>query len=84
MEFIEVEQILLKVSPMKVFMRFEEDNLSSRFIGWSVEILSCIGELVYELALSPSLAGVNPVFHLSRLLKCYEDYNWTPFSLIRI
>ena len=40
-------------------------KLSSRYIG-PFEVLKKVGEVDYRLALSPSLAGVHVVFHVSK------------------
>ena len=47
-------------------------KLSPRFIG-PFEILSRVGEVVYKLALPPSLSVVHPVFHVSMLRKYIKD-----------
>ena len=71
MEFMEGEQVLLKVSPMKGVMRFgKRGKLSPRYIG-PFEVLKRVGEVAYELALHPGLSGVHPVFHVS-MLKRYH------------
>ena len=58
------DQVLLKVSPMKGVMRFgKRGKLSPRYIG-PFEIVDCIGDVAYELALPPGLAGVYLVFSL--------------------
>ncbi|XP_070003038.1 uncharacterized protein [Nicotiana sylvestris] len=58
---------------MKGVMRFgKKGKLSLRFIG-PFEVLRRIGEVAYELALPPSLAGVHPVFHVSMLQKYHGD-----------
>ncbi|XP_070046255.1 uncharacterized protein [Nicotiana tomentosiformis] len=65
--FIVGEQVLLRVSPMKGVMRFgKKGKLSPRFID-PFEVLRRVGEVTYELALTPSLAGFHPVFHVFML-----------------
>ncbi|XP_070007617.1 uncharacterized protein [Nicotiana sylvestris] len=67
------EKVLLKVSPMKGVMRFrKKGKLSPQFIG-SFKVLWRIEEVVYELALPPSLSSVHPVFHVSMLQKYISD-----------
>ena len=75
-EFIEGEQVLLKVSPMKGVMRFgKRGKLSPRYIG-PFEVLKRVGEVAYELALPPGLSGVHQVFHVSMLKKYHGDGNY--------
>ncbi|XP_070013990.1 uncharacterized protein [Nicotiana sylvestris] len=58
---------------MKGVMRFEKKGkLSLIFIG-AFEILRRVGEVAYEFALPPSLAGVHPVFHVLMLQKYHGD-----------
>ncbi|XP_070046884.1 uncharacterized protein [Nicotiana tomentosiformis] len=72
-DYMEGEKVLHRVSPMNGVMRFgKKGTLSLRFIG-PFEILTRVGEVSYRLALSPSLARVYPVFHVSMLLKYHED-----------
>ena len=73
---MEGEQVLLKVSPMKGVMRFgKRGNLSTRYIV-PFEVLKRMGEVDYELALPPGLAGVHPLFHVSMLKKYHGDGNY--------
>ncbi|XP_069145419.1 uncharacterized protein [Solanum lycopersicum] len=56
LDFMEGEQVLLKVTPMKVVMRFgKRGKLSLRYIG-PFEVLKREGEMAYELALPPGLS----------------------------
>ena len=72
LEFMVGERVLLKVSPMKGVMRFAKKvKLSPRYID-PFEIVECIGEVAYQLALPPGLSGVHPVFHISMLKKYYQ------------
>ena len=76
LEFMEGEQVLLKVSPMKGVMRFgKRGKLSPRYIG-PFEILKRVGEVAYVLALPPGLSGVHPVFHVSMLKRYHGDGNY--------
>ncbi|XP_069145563.1 uncharacterized protein [Solanum lycopersicum] len=60
LDFMKGEQVLLKVSPMKGVMRFgKRGKLSPRYIG-PFQVLKCVGEVAYELALPPVLSGVHP------------------------
>ncbi|WMV18757.1 hypothetical protein MTR67_012142 [Solanum verrucosum] len=65
-----VHQAIEKVSPMKGAMRFgKKGKLSLRYIC-PYTISKRIGNVAYELELSPELAAVHPVFHISMLKKC--------------
>ncbi|XP_070004905.1 uncharacterized protein [Nicotiana sylvestris] len=67
------KQVLLRVLPMKGIMRFgKKSKLNLRFIG-PFEVLRRVGEVSYELALPPTLAGVHPLFHVLMLWKYYGD-----------
>ena len=76
LDFMEGEQVLLKVSPMKGVMWFgKRGKLSPRYIG-PFEVLKRVGEVAYELALPPGLSGVYPIFHVSMLKKYHGDRNY--------
>ncbi|XP_069154563.1 uncharacterized protein [Solanum lycopersicum] len=61
LEFMVVERVLLKVSPMKGVMRFgKKGKLSPRYIG-PFEIVERNGEVAYQLALPPGSSGVHPI-----------------------
>ncbi|XP_069154609.1 uncharacterized protein [Solanum lycopersicum] len=73
LDFMEGEQVLMKVLPMKGVMRFgKRGNLSPWYIGL-FEVPKHVGEVAYELALPPGLLGVHPVFHVSMLKKYHGD-----------
>ncbi|XP_069146951.1 uncharacterized protein [Solanum lycopersicum] len=76
LDFMEGEQVLLKVSPMKGVMRFgKRGKLSPRYIG-PFEVVKHVGEVANELALPPELSGVHPVFHVSMLKRYHGDGNY--------
>jgi hypothetical protein len=64
--------VYLKVSPMKGMKRFGvKGKLAPRYIG-PFPILEKCGTVAYKLELSPSLAGVHNIFHMSQLKKCLK------------
>jgi hypothetical protein len=70
--------VYLKVSPMKGVKRFRvTGKLSPRYIG-PFQILEKCGKVAYKLELSPSLAGVHDIFHVSQLKKCLK----TPVDVV--
>ncbi|XP_069144426.1 uncharacterized protein [Solanum lycopersicum] len=70
LEFNVGDQVYFKISPMKGVMRFgRKGKLSLRYVG-PYEILQCVGEVAYVLALPAELASVHPVFHVYMLKKC--------------
>ena len=76
LEFMEGEQVLLKVSPIKGVMRFgKRGKISPRYIG-PFEVLKRVGKVAYELALPPGLSGVHPVFHVSMSKTYHGDGNY--------
>ena len=84
-EFEVGDMVFLKVTPMKGVMRFgKKGKLIPKFVG-PFEILKHIGKVVYELALSPTLARVHNVFHVSMLRKYFPDpshvLNYEPLKI---
>ena len=72
-EFSVGEFVFLRVSPMKGVMSFgKKGKLSPIFIG-PFEILDRVGQVVYRLALPPTLAEMHNVFHISMLCKYVLD-----------
>ncbi|KAL8113503.1 hypothetical protein AgCh_020723 [Apium graveolens] len=71
--FKEGDFVFLKLSPWKGIMRFgKKGKLSPRYIG-PFEILRRVGEVAYDLALSPSLGHIHNIFHVSYLRKYIPD-----------
>nr|XP_059663665.1 uncharacterized protein LOC132309365 [Cornus florida] len=72
--FFEVgDHVFLKIAPCKGLMHFgRSGKLSPWFIG-PFEILDCVGEVAYRLALLPHLDRVHNVFHVSMLRKYEPD-----------
>jgi hypothetical protein len=59
---------------MKGVKRFGvEGKLAPHYIG-PFPILEKCGTVVYKLDLSPSLAGVHDIFHVSQLKKCLKAH----------
>lgn len=70
------DRVWLNISPMKGVMRFgKKGKVSPRIIG-PCETLKRVVEVVYMLALPPSLSAVHPVFHASMLYRYipYKSY----------
>ena len=73
LEFEVGDHVFLKVMPKRGVVRFSKrGKLSPRFIR-PFEILERVGIVAYWLALSPSMAGVHEVFHVSMLQKYTPD-----------
>ena len=67
------DKVFLKVSPWRKVIRFgKKGKLSPRFIG-PYEVLERIRLVPYRLALSPELAKLHDVFHVSMLRKYRYD-----------
>jgi ribosomal protein L21E len=72
-EYVVGDKVFLKVSPARGKARFGlRGKLNPRYIG-PFEILKRVGEVAYQLALPPSLAGVHDTFHVSLLRKYTHD-----------
>ena len=73
------DKVFLKVSPWRKVLRFKKKGKSSpRFIG-PYEVLERIGPMAYWLALTPELAKLYDVFHMSMLRKyCYDESHILP------
>ena len=73
LDFEVVDQVYLKISPMKGVMRFgKKGKLSPRYIG-PYEILQWVGNVAYELKLQNYMAFLHPVFHVSMIEKYLGD-----------
>lgn len=70
LEFSVGDHVFLKLSPTKGVMRF--GKLSPRYID-PFEILECISQVAYKLALPPHLSSIHNFFNVSMLCK-YEPY----------
>jgi hypothetical protein len=72
LEFKVGDHVYLRVSPMKDVKRFRvKEKLAPRYIRL-FPILEKCGSVAYKLDLSPSLAGVHDIFHVSQLKKCLK------------
>jgi hypothetical protein len=72
LEFEDGNHVYLRVSPMKGMKRFGvKGKLAPRYIG-PFPILEKCGSVAYMLDLTPSLAGVHDIFHVSQLKKCLK------------
>nr|GEV58412.1 putative reverse transcriptase domain-containing protein [Tanacetum cinerariifolium] len=73
LEFNVGDKVMLKVSPWKGMICFENrGKLSPRFIG-PFTILERIGPVAYKLELPRELQGIHNTFHVSNLKKCLID-----------
>jgi hypothetical protein len=67
------DHVYLRISPMKGVKRFGvKEKLAPRYIG-PFPILEKCGTVVHKLNLSPSLARVHDIFHMSQLKKCLKE-----------
>ncbi|XP_073286060.1 uncharacterized protein [Primulina huaijiensis] len=73
LQFMPWEKVFLKVSPFRRMMRFGlKGKLAPRFIIL-FEILECVGNLTYRLALPSYLSSIHNIFHVSLLRRNVED-----------
>ncbi|MCI20384.1 hypothetical protein A2U01_0041546, partial [Trifolium medium] len=73
LEFNESDHVFLKVTPMlNLRGAFKTKKLCPRYIG-PFQIIKCIGEVAYRLALPPTMSGMHDVFHVSQLRKFVPD-----------
>ncbi|GJU16254.1 hypothetical protein Tco_1144220 [Tanacetum coccineum] len=72
-EFSVGDYVLLKVSALKVWVRFgKKERLAPRFFK-PFEIVEKVGPVAYRLDLLEVLNGVHDTFHVSNLKKCLAD-----------
>jgi hypothetical protein len=72
LEFEVGDHVYLRVSPVKGVKRI---GLKGKLVPRYIEpfpILEKCGTMAYKLDLSPSLAGVHDIFHVSQLKKCLK------------
>jgi hypothetical protein len=63
------DRVYLKVSPLRGTNRFlVKGKLAPRYVG-PYQMTKRIGSLAYQLVLPETVAGVHPMFHMSRLKK---------------
>ncbi|XP_059288234.1 uncharacterized protein LOC132041544 [Lycium ferocissimum] len=71
LEFVVVNKVFLKLSPMNGVMRFgRKGKLSPRYIS-PYEITRRVGKVAYELRLPAEIFMVHPVFHIL-ILRLYK------------
>jgi len=73
LEFKAGEHVFLRIFPSKRVMRFGAHGKMNPSYTCPFEILERVGEVVYILALPPSLEGVHNVFHVSQLRRYIRD-----------
>ncbi|XP_006573989.1 uncharacterized protein LOC114403380 [Glycine soja] len=73
LEFVVGDHVFLRVTPwIEAGRALKSHKLTPRFIG-PFEILKCVGLVVYQVALPPSLSNIHSVFHISQLRKYVHD-----------
>ena len=77
LEFEVVDEVFLKISPLKNIIRFgRKGKLAPRFVG-PFPITERIGTLAYRVGLPEKFEGVYNVFHVSHLRKAVYDPTMT-------
>jgi hypothetical protein len=67
------DRVFLKVSPLRGTKRFlVKGKLAPRYVG-PYQITKRIGSLAHQLALSKTMEGVHPAFHVSQLKMCEKE-----------
>ena len=80
LEFEVGDHVFLKVSPMKLVMRFgSKGKLSPHFVG-PFKILERVGSMAYRVALPLSMSKVHNVFHVSTL----RNYVFDPSYVVEL
>ncbi|GKA44722.1 putative reverse transcriptase domain-containing protein [Tanacetum coccineum] len=73
MEFQVGDNVMLKVSPWKGVVRFDDrGKLNPRYVG-PFKVLEKVRSVSYKLELLEELSRVHNTFHVSNLKKCYAD-----------
>nr|GEU35576.1 putative reverse transcriptase domain-containing protein [Tanacetum cinerariifolium] len=73
MEFKVRDRVMLKVSLWKGVVRFgKRGKLNPRYVR-PFKVLAKVGKVAYRLELPQELSGVHLTFHVSNLMKCYDD-----------
>ena len=65
--------VYLKISPMKVVMRFSKKEKLSPCYAGSYKIMNSIWSVAYKLKIPNELAIIHPLFHIFMLKKCIDD-----------
>ena len=73
LEFREDDWVFLKVSPMKGVVRFKKRGKFNPHYMSPFEILEKIGSITHRLTLTPELANVHNIFHVSMLKRYVAD-----------
>nr|GFA27446.1 putative reverse transcriptase domain-containing protein [Tanacetum cinerariifolium] len=73
MEFEVGDKVMLKVSPWKGVIRFDNrGKVNPRYVR-PIKVLAKVRKVAYRLELPQELSKVHHTFHVSNLKKCYAD-----------